>query len=135
MLKLEASRSKDKHFALYVLQIISFLGVVKYEKRNDAKRDPTNYQNRRLWGYRVGLLRFWSVLAKGELLMNYDWQIVGPPNQTNQSNSSAGTSGTRRRKSRRGQGGGSGKANLSLGLEGYKNQMFRKKEVLEDLKK
>ena len=56
MPKWEAWNGKKEMFALYLLQNMSLLGVVKIEK-NVAKRGPRNYQNRSLWRHRVGFLR------------------------------------------------------------------------------
>ena len=49
----------------------------------DAKRGPQNDTHRLLWDHRVGFLRFWSVLERGETLMNFNWQKIGPTNQRN----------------------------------------------------
>ena len=48
----------------------------------DSKLGHQNNPNLQLWGHRVRILRFGSVLEQGEFLMNFDWHKVGPLNQT-----------------------------------------------------
>ena len=75
-------------FALYILQNMSFLGVVKH-----AKRGPPNDPNRSPWRHGVGFLRFWSVLEKNEFLM---MAKNGPQNQKDQKQTSAETTEVKR---------------------------------------
>ena len=68
-------------------------------KKIDAKRCPKHDQHRSLWEHRVGFLRFWSVLEKGDLLRIFDWPKVVPENQNkNEGSPSRGQGGERIRK-------------------------------------